>query len=98
MNNFPKPYIVDQLKKDYPPGTRVMLLDMDDPYSKLRPGDRATVVHVDDIGTVHCKWDNGSGLGLAYGEDKFRKLTENEIAEEQGMEKQNEAQTGGMEM
>ena len=64
-------------------------------HSKLRPGDRATVVHVDDIGTVHCKWDNGSGLGLAYGEDEFRKLTENEIAEEQGMEKQSD---GGLEM
>ena len=31
------------------------------------------------------RWDCGSGLGLAYGEDLYRKLTEEELAEEQKM-------------
>ncbi len=30
---------------------------MDDPYSRLKPGDRGTVEFVDDIATVHVKWD-----------------------------------------
>ena len=33
-----------------------------------------TVAVIDDIGTVHVDWDNGSGLGLVYGEDKFHKI------------------------
>ena len=53
----------------------------DDPYSRLMPGDRGTVRHVDDMGTIHARWDCGSGLGLAYGEDSCRKLTPDEITE-----------------
>lgn len=83
MYNFPSKEIVDKLKEDYPEGTRISLISMDDPYSKLVSGDRGTVQSVDDAGTVHVKWDNGSGLGLAYGEDSYRKLTEKELAKEQ---------------
>lgn len=45
---------------------------------------RGTVRFVDDIGTVHCAFDNGRSLGLCPGEDFFRKLTDEELAEEQG--------------
>ena len=45
---------------------------MDDPYTKLKPGDRATVLGVDDAGNILCKWDNGSSLSLIYGVDEFR--------------------------
>jgi hypothetical protein len=38
---------------------------------------------VDDIGTLHCKFGNGRSLGLIPSEDSFRKLTEEELAEEQ---------------
>ena len=33
--------------------------------------------------TLHCAFDNGRQLGLIPGEDSFRKLTEEELAEEQ---------------
>lgn len=46
----------------------------DDPYTKLKPGDRGTVSMVDDIGTIFVNWDCGSGLGVAYGEDHIRKI------------------------
>ena len=82
MNNFPSKDIVDRLKAEYPEGTRIALVHMDDPYSKLKPGDRGTVKSVDDAGTVHVAWDKGSSLGIAYGEDSCRKLTEKELAEE----------------
>ena len=91
MTGFLSREIVESIKQAYPSGTRVELIQMDDPYSKLKAGDRATVVHVDDAGTVHCRWDSGSGLGLAYGEDRFRKLTENELAEEQCMDEQSDS-------
>lgn len=83
MNDFPKKEQVQRIRQQYPPGTRVELIRMEDPHSKLQPGDRGTVSTVDDIGTIHCHWDCGSGLGLAYGEDQFRKLIQQELDEEQ---------------
>jgi hypothetical protein len=72
--NFPKREIVDKIKKEYPKGTRVELIAMDDPYSKLKPGDKGTVRSVDDTATIHVNWDNHSCLGIVYGEDSCRKL------------------------
>ena len=75
MNNFPKREIVEYLKATYPPGTRVELVSMNDPYNeKLKPGDQGTVRLVDDIGTIFVDWDCGSGLGIAYGEDCVKRL------------------------
>ena len=82
MFGLPSREVVERLRKEYPEGTRLSLISMDDPYSKLECGDRGTVTHVDDGGTIHMRWDKGSGLGLAYGEDSFRKLTAKELAEE----------------
>ncbi|MHC1694980.1 MAG: DUF4314 domain-containing protein [Eubacteriales bacterium] len=74
MNNFPSKETVECLRKQYPSGTRVELVHMNDPYSKLRPGDQGTVDFVDDTGTIFCSWDRGSSLGVVYGEDAVRKL------------------------
>jgi len=73
-NSFPHKEIVLRLREQYPAGTRVELVRMNDPYSKLKPGDQGTVVFVDDIGTVFVNWDCGSSLGAAYGEDVIRRL------------------------
>jgi len=70
----PPKEVVDRIKKEYPPGTRVELVKMEDPYSNLKPGDIGTVTSVDDCGTIFCKWDCGSGLGAVYGEDEIRKI------------------------
>ena len=83
MLGFPSSEVVERLRKDYPEGTRLSLISMNDPYSKLVQGDRVTVTHVDDGGTIHMRWDKGSSLGLVYGEDSFRKLTPEELAQEQ---------------
>lgn len=48
----------------------------------ILPGTRGTVNYVDDLGTIHMKWDNGRTLGICPQEDSFRKLTEQEIADE----------------
>lgn len=68
-----------RLKRQYPIGCRVELVQMNDPYStKLKPGCRGTVIAVDDIGTIHVNWDCGSSLGVVYGEDVCRKVAEND--------------------
>ena len=70
-----KQYEIEKVKRDYPPGTRVELTaPMNDPHTKLTTGDKATVDFVDDIGTLHCKFDNGSCLGIIPGEDSFSKI------------------------
>ena len=66
MQNFPSKETLERLRKMYPAGTRVELVSMNDPYTKLAPGDRGTVEFVDAIGTIQVRWDCGSGLGVAY--------------------------------
>lgn len=75
-NSFPSKEIVQMLRKQYPAGTRVELVRMNDPYTKLVPGDRGTVTSVDDIGSIFVSWDKGSGLGVAYGEDEVKIVKE----------------------
>lgn len=74
MINFPSRETVEHIRREYPKGTRVALVRMSDPYSKLKPGDEGTVDLVDDVGTIFCHWDCGSSLGVVYGEDAVRKL------------------------
>ena len=73
----------DRIQSQYPEGTRIHLEDMNDPHAPVPPGTRGTVDFVDDAGQIHMKWDNGRTLAIVPSEDSFRKLTEEEIAEEQ---------------
>ena len=78
--NFPCREAVEAVQARYPAGTRVALVSMDDPYSRLKPGDRGTVKFVDDTGTVFVSWDCGSGLGVVYGVDRIRILEGGDFA------------------
>lgn len=66
---------VDRLRREYPIGCRVELVKMDD-IQAPPIGTRGTVRGVDDIGSIMVRWDNGSSLSVAYGEDICRKITE----------------------
>ena len=84
MNEYDRLYRQAQRYKEaYPPGTRIMLLGMENDPNPVESGTRGTVRVVDDIGTLHCDFDNGRSLGVVPGEDSFRKLTDEELAEEQ---------------
>ena len=74
MNNLPPRSAIERVKKEYPAGTRVELVQMDDPYSRIPPGTRGTVRVVDDIGTIFVSWENGSSLGVVYGVDIIKKV------------------------
>ena len=54
--------MVNFIKEQYPPGTRIRLNSMEDPYAPVLPGTEGEVDFVDDIGTIHMKWDNGRAL------------------------------------
>lgn len=70
---FPSRVIVEKIKAEYPSGTRVELVKMDD-IQAPPVGTKGTVTGVDDIGSIMVRWDNGSGLNLVYGEDICKKL------------------------
>ena len=72
--NWPTSAQVAAQKANYPAGTRVELVHTSDKFTELKPGAVGTVRHVDDIGTCHISWDNGSSLGMALGEDVIKKL------------------------
>ena len=67
--------MVDFIKEQYPPGTRIRLNSMDDPYHPILPGTEGEVDFVDDKGQIFMKWDNGRTLPLAPGEDSFTVLS-----------------------
>ena len=72
---FPSHEIVERLRREYPAGTRVELVRMDD--AQAPPiGTRGTVLGVDDIGSIMVAWDTGSGLSVVYGVDLCRKVNE----------------------
>ena len=71
----PSREIINHLRECYPKGARVELVQMDDPQAPP-VGTLGTVIGVDDIGSILVKWDNGSGLSVAYGIDCCRKVVE----------------------
>lgn len=90
-NQFMPEKEVLKLKQEYPPGTRIVLNHMDDKWA-VPPGTRGTVDHVDDAGQVHPIWDNGRTLAIVPEIDSFRKLTEQELREEQQLTNQNQGE------
>ena len=76
---FPRKETVERLRQEYPVGCRVELIEMNDPYNqKLKPGCRGSVTHIDDAATIHVAWDCGSSLGVAFNEDRCRRIDEND--------------------
>lgn len=70
---FPSKEIVEKVRTEYPIGTRVELVKMDD--AQAPPvGTKGTVKGVDDTASILVAWDNGCGLNVIYGIDKCRKV------------------------
>ena len=70
---FPTTETIECLKEEFPKGTRVRLVKMDDVQAPPI-GTLGTVSGVDDTGSILVDWDNGSGLNVIYGEDICRKV------------------------
>ena len=61
---------VEMLRQKYPEGTRICVDSMDD-YCPIESGTCSTVRFVDDVGTLHCDFDNGRTLGVIPDVDAF---------------------------
>lgn len=72
-------------------GDRVELVHTSDPYTNLAPGDRGTLKGTrtepdlsgsGEVTKWQVEWDSGSTLSMIQGEDRIRKLDEDELREE----------------
>lgn len=70
---FPSRDIVERIRKEYPKGSRVELVKMED-LQAPPIGTKGTVRGVDDTASIMVSWDNGSSLNVIYGEDLCIKI------------------------
>ena len=64
--------IIEKLKENYPVGTRVKLIQMEDEQAPP-VGTLGTVYGVDALGSILVTWDNGSMLNVIFREDIIEK-------------------------
>ena len=64
---------VEQVRREYPPGTIVRLVRMDDPQAPPH-GTTGKVIGVDDTASLLVEWQTGSSLNVLYGIDQVKKL------------------------
>ena len=77
---------IARIKEMYPKGTPIRLYSMEGEQS-VPPGSRGVVDHVDDIGQIHMKWENGSCLALNIEVDRFDIITQqDDISEKKEQE------------
>ena len=71
---FPNKNYLEQLRKQYPVGTKIRLISMRNEKYPILPGTIGEVTHIDDLGSIHMKWQNGSSLALIPEVDSFKVL------------------------
>ena len=71
--NFPSRETLERVRREYPAGTLVELVKMNDAFAPP-VGTVGEVLGVDDTASLIMRWSNGSGLNVVYGEDVVRKL------------------------
>lgn len=79
MNGIPSRAMIEETRRRYPAGTKIVLEHMEgeDP-KRMAAGLKGIVEGVDDAGQIHVKWENGSSLAVIPGVDTFQKMPERE--------------------
>lgn len=77
--------------QSYRPGMKIVLDEkMEDPYCEMPAGLTGIVDSVDDLGQIHCHWQNGSSLALIPGVDRFHRDMTQEPAIESSEEQESD--------
>lgn len=69
---FPHKEYLEQLRKQYPKGTKLQMITMRNEKYPILPGTIGEVTHIDDMGSIHMKWQSGSSLAIIPEVDSFR--------------------------
>lgn len=72
MMKFPNKTYLENLRKQYPVGTKIQLISMRDEKYPILSGTIGEVTHIDDLGSIHMKWQNGSSLAIIPEVDSFK--------------------------
>ena len=78
---FPSPEEVHRIRERFPVGAKIVLDHMGNDPRPVPYGTKGVVKHIDDVGTVHCAFENGRYLGLIPGEDSFHVFKEKSVTE-----------------
>ncbi len=76
-----KEMYVDEVKKQYPKGTRVAIVQMNEDPEPVPVGTKGTVDVVDDLGQIHVNWDNGRTLAIIPDVDEFLVINDKTMRE-----------------
>ena len=63
--------LVKILKERHPNGTKTCVDSMNDDPNPVEQGSIGEVLMVDDIGTIHCRFESGRMLGVVPDVDSF---------------------------
>ena len=66
--------IVSKIKEMFKPGDTVQLEYMNDKQAPP-PGTKGEIKYIDDFGTIHVAWENGSSVGLIFPVDNFKVIS-----------------------
>ena len=72
MMKFPNKAYLEQLRKQYPKGTKLQMITMRNEKYPVPPGTVGEVTHIDDMGNIHICLQNGSSLAIIPEVDSFR--------------------------
>ena len=82
LNDFGRRHtLAEEMRKLYPPGTRIKLKHMED-FQAVEDGMLGTLVHIDDQAFFHMRWDNGRTLALDPEEDSYEIISTEEETED----------------
>jgi len=70
---FPSKAEIERLRRQYPIGTKVELVSMNDKQAPPA-GTVGRVWGIDDAGSILVRWENGSSLSLIPEADEFKVL------------------------
>ena len=63
---------VQEIKEKYVAGTKIELIKMYDLLAPVEAGTKGIIDHIDGIGKLYIKWENGRTLPLIIGIDEFK--------------------------
>ena len=69
-----RPEVLKRIREEFPVGCKVELVRMEDRYREMPTGMDGTVTLVDDTGSIHVAWSNGSSLACLWGIDEVRRI------------------------
>lgn len=74
MGLRPTKACIKAMREAFPKDATIELIFMDDLYRSIPRGMKGQVEQVDDMGTIHTHWENGSSLSVVWDADVVKNV------------------------